>query len=37
MLQPYDIVEVGKAKKSIGQILIDALTNIPGRVPIPIP
>jgi polysaccharide export outer membrane protein len=37
MLQPYDIVEVGKAQKSIGQILIDAITGLPGRVPIPIP
>jgi polysaccharide export outer membrane protein len=37
MLEPYDIVEVGKAKKSFGQILLDAITNIPGRVPIPIP
>lgn len=37
MLEPYDIVEVGKAKKSIGQILLDAVTNLPGRVPIPIP
>jgi polysaccharide export outer membrane protein len=37
MLQPYDIVEVGKAGKSIGQILIETLTNLPNRVPIPIP
>ena len=37
MLQPYDIVEVGKAGKSFGQILIDTLTNLPSRVPIPIP
>jgi polysaccharide biosynthesis/export protein len=37
MLQPFDIVEVGKASKSFGQILIETLTNIPNRVPIPIP
>jgi protein involved in polysaccharide export with SLBB domain len=37
MLEPYDIVEVGKAKKSFGQILQDALISLPNRVPIPIP
>jgi polysaccharide biosynthesis/export protein len=37
MLQPYDIVEVGKARKSFGQIVIETLTNLPNRVPIPIP
>jgi polysaccharide export outer membrane protein len=37
MLEPYDIVEIGKAKKSIGQILIETLTNLPNRIPIPIP
>jgi polysaccharide export outer membrane protein len=37
MLQPYDIVEVGKAKKSFGDIMLDALTGLPSRVPIPIP
>ena len=37
MLQPYDIVEVGKAAKSFGQIMQDALISLPNRVPIPIP
>jgi len=37
MLQPYDIVEVGKANKSFGQILQEALIALPNRVPIPIP
>jgi protein involved in polysaccharide export with SLBB domain len=37
MLQPYDIVEIGKANKSIGQILLEAITGLPNRVPIPIP
>ena len=37
MLEPYDIVEVGKANKSIGQILLEALTGLPNRIPIPIP
>ncbi len=36
MLQPFDIVEVGKARKSIGDILLEAVTGIPNRVPIPI-
>jgi hypothetical protein len=37
MLEPYDIVEVGKAQKSFGQVLQEALISLPGRVPIPIP
>lgn len=37
MLEPFDIVEVDKAKKNIGDILIQALTGLPNRVPIPIP
>ena len=37
MLEPIDIVVVDKAKKSIGDILIDTLTNAPNRIPIPIP
>ena len=37
MLQPYDIIEVGKASKSFGQILQEALISLPNRVPIPIP
>ncbi len=36
MLKPFDIVEVDKAKKSIGDILLDAVIGIPGRVPLPI-
>ena len=36
MLEPFDIVEVGKANKSIGQILMDVLTGLPNRIPIPI-
>ena len=37
MLEPYDIVEVGKAKKSFGQVLQEALISLPNRIPIPIP
>lgn len=37
MLEPFDIVVVDKAKKSIGDILIETLTNVPNRIPIPIP
>jgi len=36
MLEPFDIVEVGKANKSIGQIFMDILTGLPNRIPIPI-
>ncbi len=36
ILQPFDIVEVGKAKESIGDIFLKTLTGLPGRVPIPI-
>jgi polysaccharide export outer membrane protein len=36
MLEPFDIVEVGKANKSIGQIFMDLLTGLPNRIPIPI-
>ncbi len=36
ILQPNDIVEVGKAKKSFGDILFETITGLPGRVPIPI-
>lgn len=35
-LEPFDIVEVDKAKKSIGDILLEAVTGIPNRLPIPI-
>jgi polysaccharide biosynthesis/export protein len=34
MLQPFDIVEVGKSKKSVGDILLETLTGLPGRIPI---
>lgn len=36
MLRPFDIVEVGKASKSFGQIMLEAVTGIPSRIPIPI-
>lgn len=36
MLRPFDIVEVDKAKKSIGDILLEAVTGIPSRIPIPL-
>lgn len=36
ILEPFDIVEVGKANKSIGQIFMELLTGLPGRIPIPI-
>jgi polysaccharide export outer membrane protein len=37
MLEPYDIVEVGKAKKSFTDVLMQTLMGLPGRIPIPIP
>jgi protein involved in polysaccharide export with SLBB domain len=36
MLAPFDIVEVGKAKKSFGDVLMDVVTGLPNRIPIPI-
>jgi polysaccharide export outer membrane protein len=36
ILQPNDIVEVGKAKESFADIMLKALTGLPGRVPLPI-
>lgn len=36
LLQPFDIVEVNKSKKSIADILLEAVTGIPSRLPIPI-
>ena len=36
MLQAMDIVEVGKAPKSFGQILMEFATGLPNRIPIPI-
>lgn len=37
MLEPYDIVEVGKQGETVGSFFMKILTGIPGRVPIPIP
>ena len=34
MLQPFDIVEVDKAKKGIGDILYDVVVGLPNRIPI---
>ena len=36
MLQPGDIVEVGKAPKKFTDILMDFITGVPNRIPIPI-
>lgn len=36
LLQPFDIVEVDKAKKSFLDVLYEAAVGIPGRLPIPI-
>ena len=36
MLQPFDIVEVDKAKKSFGDIMLETLMGLPGRIPLPI-
>ncbi len=36
ILQPFDIVEVDKAKKSIGDILLETITGLPSRIPIPL-
>lgn len=36
MLEPFDIVEVGKSKKSIGDILLEVVTGLPNKIPIPI-
>lgn len=36
LLQPMDIVEVGKAPMSIGTFLQQILTGLPNRIPIPI-
>lgn len=35
LLEPFDIIVVDKAKKSIGDILLEAAIGIPGRLPIP--
>jgi protein involved in polysaccharide export with SLBB domain len=36
MLEPFDIVEVGKAPKTFMQYLTEFATGIPQRIPIPI-
>lgn len=36
MLQPNDIVDVGKARKTFGQVLYEAVIGLPGRVPLPV-
>ncbi|MEP6703530.1 MAG: polysaccharide biosynthesis/export family protein [Acidobacteriota bacterium] len=36
-LEPFDIVTVDKARKSFTDILIDTLTGLPNRIPIPLP
>lgn len=36
ILEPFDIVEVGKSRKSIGDIFFELLIGLPGRIPIPI-
>lgn len=36
MLQARDIVEVGKARKSIGDVMYEMLIGLPGKVPFPI-
>jgi protein involved in polysaccharide export with SLBB domain len=37
MLEPFDIVEVGKGPPSITDIFTGFLIGLPGRIPIPIP
>jgi protein involved in polysaccharide export with SLBB domain len=37
MLEPFDIVEVGKAGMSFGELLKGIITGLPNRIPIPIP
>jgi SLBB domain len=37
MLEPYDIVEVGKAGETFGSFWMKVLTGLPGRIPVPIP
>jgi len=37
MLQPYDIVEVGKQGETFGSVMTKMLIGLPGRIPIPIP
>jgi hypothetical protein len=35
LLQPFDIIVVNKSKLNIGDILLQTLTGLPGRIPIP--
>jgi polysaccharide export outer membrane protein len=35
LLQPYDIIVVNKSKLNIGDILLQTLTGLPSRIPIP--
>lgn len=37
MLEPYDIVEVGKQGETFGSFWMKVLTGLPQRVPIPVP
>ncbi|MEP7074246.1 MAG: SLBB domain-containing protein [Acidobacteriota bacterium] len=37
LLQPFDIIEVGKAPPSLTDIFTSFITGLPNRVPIPIP
>jgi protein involved in polysaccharide export with SLBB domain len=37
MLQPYDIVEVGKQGETFGGFWMKILTGLPQRIPIPVP
>lgn len=37
MLEPYDIVEVGKQGETFGSFMTKLLTGLPNRIPIPIP
>jgi hypothetical protein len=36
MLMPFDIVEVGKSKKSFQDIMMEVLIGLPNRIPIPV-
>ncbi|PYS99274.1 MAG: hypothetical protein DMF63_11655 [Acidobacteria bacterium] len=36
LLKPFDIIVVDKAKKNIGDILMQTLIGLPGRIPIPL-
>jgi polysaccharide export outer membrane protein len=37
MLEPYDIVEVGKQGETFGSFMTKLITGLPNRIPIPIP